>query len=809
MKENIVESRGLKSFFKLENIPSVAILFLVFFAPIFFIPSMSFSLQSSKSIFISSLVLLSFFIFLISVLKKGKVELPVGKVYLSVVLVPVTILISALLSQVPSMSLMGFGFETGTFSFILTMFMLVFLVLNLFQSEKKFFYSYVCIFFTFVVVSLFHLMRFVFGPDFLSFGFFSYTTSSFLGGWYDLSIFYGLTLILSLVSIEMLAMGRLFKNLSRIVFFVSFAFLVIINFSLLWIVLAVLSLLFFVYLFSLEQVSVSAEKKIGLDGEIIHISKGDGVVRRISILTMVVLIASCLFLTPLVSTISNSISSSFNLSNLEARPSWVATIDVSRGVLKNDAFFGSGPNTFSSQWQLLKPSGINSTNFWDTEFGAGIGYIPTFLITTGVVGFMAWVVFFGFFLYFGFISIFAKEENNFFKYLTASSFFVSLYLWIMSCTYIPGTSIILLTFFFTGLFFASLHRNKILSSIDVSFSAYPRASFAMVLSLVLLMIATLSFGYIFTERTLSAYYFSNGVIALSEKKDMDLAESNTIKAISLWGNDVYYRGFSELQIIRLGNIVSSITSEKVSDEVRNEFQRVLGNAIGGANSAVQFDSTNYQNWVSVARVYEAVNPLGVPQAYENAVEAYNEAIKDSPQNPRLYLMLARLEASKKDYVKAKEYLAKALEQKPNYTEAIFFRSQIEVADGDIKSAISSMQGISLISPNDAGVLFELGLLQYNNKDYSSASVSLEKALKIVPQYSNAKYFLGLSYEKIGRRNEALAQFEDLAKLNPENEEVALILKNLREGRGAFTNAEPPVDDKPEKRSKLPVEEKKN
>ena len=52
-----------------------------------------------------------------------------------------------------------------------------------------------------------------------------------------------------------------------------------------------------------------------------------------------------------------------------------------------------------------------------------------------------------------------------------------------------------------------------------------------------------------------------------------------------------------------------------------------------------------------------------------------------------------------------------------------------------------MENISVISPGDAGVFFELGLLRYNNKDFTGAVEAFSKAVNIIPQYSNAKYFL--------------------------------------------------------------------
>jgi hypothetical protein len=54
--------------------------------------------------------------------------------------------------------------------------------------------------------------------------------------------------------------------------------------------------------------------------------------------------------------------------------------------------------------------------------------------------------------------------------------------------------------------------------------------------------------------------------------------------------------------------------------------------------------------------------------------------------------------------------------------------------------------------------------------------------------------------------EARAQFEELAKTNPDNQEIKLILDNLRAGRSPFENAAPPITPAPEKRSTLPLKD---
>jgi hypothetical protein len=81
-----------------------------------------------------------------------------------------------------------------------------------------------------------------------------------------------------------------------------------------------------------------------------------------------------------------------------------------------------------------------------------------------------------------------------------------------------------------------------------------------------------------------------------------------------------------------------------------------------------------------------------------------------------------------------------------------------------------------------------------------------QAIQAVPDYANAKYFLGLTLLKVGEKGAAIQQFKDLLVTNPNNEELKLIVTNLEAGREPFANAKPPITSKPEKRDKLPLEQ---
>jgi tetratricopeptide (TPR) repeat protein len=110
---------------------------------------------------------------------------------------------------------------------------------------------------------------------------------------------------------------------------------------------------------------------------------------------------------------------------------------------------------------------------------------------------------------------------------------------------------------------------------------------------------------------------------------------------------------------------------------------------------------------------------------------------------------------------------------------------------------------SVIDPTNPAIFFQLGLLKYNEKDYAGAIAALEKATQMTPDYANAKYFLGLSYEAVGRHADAITQFEDIKVTNPDSAEVDAILANLKAGKPIFTGD---TATSPEKGKTLPVKE---
>ena len=766
-----------------------------FLVPIFFLPATIFSTQFSTSLLFSFGVVLSIIIYSVCNFLLGSFDLPKQSKYfvVSISIIPLVYLLAGIANGFSRASFFGFTFDFHAVGFILLGFAYLFLVSVLFKQKERIFHSYFAFLISFVLLSLFVIIRMIFGADVFSFGIFTSITSTPVGSWNNLGIFFGIGLLLSLFTFEMVNVSRFMKVLLSIAILLSLFFLVLVNFNVIWIIVAICSFLFVVYeIFSFQ--GFSSEDSSFKDK-----------IKKIRLYPLVVFIISLIFIFG-GSWINPFISKTFKITNSEPKISFSDTIEVGRATLKERPLFGSGPNTFTLEWLKSKPDSVVGSTLWNTDPTNGSGLIPTFLVTTGIIGILSWFIFLAFYLYLGFKSIFYKFEDLFVKYLLTSSFFISLYLWIMAFVYVPSVVIFILTLFFTGLFFASIYLSGFIKVETRKFADGPRFGFISSIAFFAIFVASLSLAYGLFKNVRSLWYFQKSSTAVNIVGDIDASERLMIKATEVLPNDIYFRSLAEIELLKLSYIASQDTTKVSIEDVRKQFNDVLAKAITAAKSAQTSNPANYLNWLSLGRVYEAISvpELKIDGAYENAQIAYVEALKLNPKNPATLLFLARLAITHKDLNQARIYADMAIKMKSDYLDAHFLLSQIEVADNNLSAAIKSVTSASVIDPTNSATFFQLGLLKYNIKDFSGAINSLEKAIKISPDYANAKYFLGLSYESIGDRAKAIGLFEDIKLTNPDNQELDSILVNLKAGKPIFNNT---TETKPEKGKTLPVKEK--
>lgn len=748
---------------------------------LFMVPGVAFPLGVGRGFVFSIGVTISFLAWLFARMKEGRFVFPKSLVLVGIALVSAATILSGAFSVTPSISFWGIGGESGTVITMVAFGLAAFLSSIFFQSRSRIAYLYGglmalggFVFLYEVVVMLMQtgIIPTVAIPDHL------------IGSWSDLAIYFGLLLMVSLATLETLPLTKVIRRVVWAVFGVSLVALIVANFMLAWIVVGVFALMVFVYALS-----------FGRSG------KGGGIPAAIPTTSLAVIFLALVFsiFNSFIHTtlVSRGVLLPQRVLEETARPSWQGTLDVTGKALAADPIFGAGPNRFAPTWALHRPGSVNADRiFWDADFEAGIGAIPSFAATNGAVGIVAWVSFLVIFFVVGFRAMLLSTIDRREHYLITTSFLSALYVWVFALFYVPSYMILALAFLLTGVFLASLARAGVVKNYDMSFLEDPRAGFISVFALITLFVGTVTGGALLTKRFISFNYYQQALRAVTAG-DVTKAERSMEDALRLGKTDLYYRDASTVKIAKARALLAT-----QDPKVAQEFSQVAATILEYATRARDLDPNNYVNHLALARAYAALVPvLGEEQrarSYELAQKSYTDAQALKPATPTIALEQARMELAQNNVAGAKEKITEALTKKSDYTEAIFLYSQIQESEGKIKDAIISAEAASLLAPQDIGVFFQLGLLKYKNGDYEGAIAAFGRAVDLNPYYANAKYYLGLSYAKVGERAKAIEQLEGVAALNPDNQAVKDALARVRGGAAddipEGDDDTPPVDE---------------
>ncbi len=752
------------------------ILSFIFLLPIFFIPGAVLSLGIAKSSLIVLAAMLGSLAFVYESWREGRMTLPKHALLYVVAALPVVYLLSALLATPSSLSLFGYALEIGTFGYMLLGSVVLALVALVVSTTSRILHVISVLLLSLSLLALFVGAKVILGGDALAMGNFFGNMGNPLGNWTDLAAGFGLLAIFAALTIGMIPMKRSIQALLYALFALSTGLMVVISFPTAFALTLAGSILLFLYFSKVENQ--------------FHFSSGHGdTVRksffaRPTFLPILLGVISLIFLVnPNVSgekTLGSVVSGYFGINNAEVRPSFSATLDVSKAVLSQAGLLGSGPNTFAHDWLIYKPANINATQFWASAFPFGVGFIPTQIATTGILGSALWLVFLVLLIILSVKAVGQVPEARGERFVLMFTMLGTIFLWAASLFYSPSGTLLLLAFIFAGLFISSLVQMGVISTytLEPSRSSQARLAYFMVLAVV--VVGALSMGWTSAKKTAAAYHF-NKAVELSNIEGTPLAtvETSLMQAIKADPADIYFVTLSRLNLVRAQAVAQSATG--TPEENKAVFEESIRRSIEAARLAVNTNPAGFENWVALGNIYTALvsKPLAVEGAYENASFAYNEAVRRNPSNPELFLLLAQLEINKENTDNARAYIRNAIALKEDYADAYLMLSQLEVKAGNTAAAIASAENLAILVPNNAGLQFELGLLKFSSKNYTGAIESLNKALAISEDYANAKYYLGLALANLNRFAEAQAQFEDLLVTNPGNPELETALSSVK------------------------------
>lgn len=714
----------------------------VVLAVLLFIPLSSFPLIAGKITAVALCMLVAGALYAWAFWKGETEPLPGGALLLA--LLPLTYLLSFAFSANRAVGVIGTGIEADTLLFTTLAFLVAFLGAALFKTTAQVWMFVRTLFGVLALAAIFQTIVLLLGLP----GPFTDRSVNLVGKWNDFGI---VVLLLSFFVLLEMQFGRLSHRMRRgaaAALAVLLVLLGVVNFPVAWVLLFIIA----------TTLAVIA-----------WVSS-----RRVAWPPVVAGLVAVVFLF-FGAALNAQLSKVIPVTALEIRPSIQSTVELTQaahGTSIKNAALGTGPNTFGLSWLSHKPAEVNQSQFWNLDFSVGYSTLTTAFSSVGLFGALAWLLP-AVLLLAGLWRTRRVTEGRLVLLTTACA---GLLWWAVVVAYVPSPNLLLVAFATAGIAIGLLwHGTFTISARWLLLPTYVLLVFALVWTVGVSM-----------KRFVAQIYIGQAAAAL-QSNDVDKAYTLAARSVSIERNSENLRLLTDIGAVKLQELAKAAKPDS-----QQAFTALLQQTIAAGQQALVLDNQDYRSLVSIGRVYDFLAVNKVEGAYANAKSAYAAAAALTPLSPALPLMQAKLEAVAGTPQGVDQFIKQALTLKPDYTDAILFLAQVDIARNDLASAIRDTQTAVKSAPGVPSVWLQLGLLYYAGGDTKNAIPPLEQALILQPDYANAQYFLGLSYAAEGRTQDAIALFAQLSKTNPDNAEVTKILKNLEAGRPALSTESAPA-----------------
>ncbi|MBI4591910.1 tetratricopeptide repeat protein [Candidatus Uhrbacteria bacterium] len=499
---------------------------------------------------------------------------------------------------------------------------------------------------------------------------------------------------------------------------------------------------------------------------------------------------------------------------LEVMPSASNSNQIAQSTL--DTFsrnWGSGPGTYQFDYSQFHDAAVNATDFWNTRFDRASSFVLTLLPTIGRVG----VSLLGLFVGLLFIRAIAQVLRPASKERWLESF-IHLVPWVtlvVSTFLMPWNMTLVVAF---GVFSGLLASQVMASHWSKSLARSPVAWLSISTVMVGFSLAFLIGIFLSSERMAAEMLFARAIERDRSGEDLQEVVELLDQASRLnTHHDTYYRNLGEALLLRLDEELEGVSSiDTLTPESTQYIQSLTAASVNAVAHATDLSPNNSLNWLSRGFVYrELISVLG--EAGEYAVSSYTRAVELEPVNPQNWTELGKAYMAASEQVRlltassdaqiaaeaqrkletlllnAQSTFERAVELKPNYAPAHYQLAVVYERQGRMDDAVGKMESVAQYNQLDVGVFFQLGMLYLQRGaagDQNLAKTAFEHAVKLVPDYANAHWFLASIFEAQGDIAAAVREIETVLEQSPDNEIVRSRLDRLLHGQ--ITNEVPEV-----------------
>lgn len=345
---------------------------------------------------------------------------------------------------------------------------------------------------------------------------------------------------------------------------------------------------------------------------------------------------------------------------------------------KRFPILGTGVETFAYSYYWTRPASHNLTSEWDFLYNKAHNEYLNYLATSGALGLSIYLLI---------IFIVIKKLIKNLKIKNEIPAILASFLSIL-ITNFAGFSVVISSVFFFLL--PSLIESR--SEISIPTPPQKENFFAIPLAILSLLIC----GYFLN--TIVTSYLADISYAHSENIDTDRDPQSARDYISA---AIKFRPSEPLYHSKLSTIAAKIaTADKTK---RDEYIKI---AVTASDRSVDISPSNLNFWKERAQMYLYLSTID-SEYFSNAVESLISGTRLAPTDAKLFYLLGRFYQSANQNQQALLYFQKAVDLKANYDHAYF----------------------------------DMGKIQFNQKDYQKAKESFISTIKIAPKNIEAQNYL--------------------------------------------------------------------
>ena len=153
-------------------------------------------------------------------------------------------------------------------------------------------------------------------------------------------------------------------------------------------------------------------------------------------------------------------------------------------------------------------------------------------------------------------------------------------------------------------------------------------------------------------------------------------------------------------------------------------------------------------------------------ALDAAIADLQKIVSIDPEVTDAWLRLGNCYSARKDYARAAENFAKALDRRPDYEYAFVGYTDALMSEGRTEDTISASRRFLQIDPQAALAHHQLGRALFRAKRFEDAEHSFSEALRLAPDLAEAAYDIGACREARADFSGSVAEFRRAIAIDP-------------------------------------------